>query len=53
MFAIDNITLKLGSTSGTGWQAEEIIAQVQWLNGNQIALTLDIASVSLPILKNL
>jgi hypothetical protein len=51
VFAIDSITLKLGSTIGTDWQAEEIIAQVQWLNSNQIALALDIASVTLPLLK--
>jgi hypothetical protein len=51
VFAIDNLTLKLGSIVGTGWQAEEVSAQLQWLNQNNLRLSVAIASVTLPALK--
>jgi hypothetical protein len=51
VFALDNITLKFGSTSGSGWEASEIVAQVQWLSDNQMALTLEVASLTLVSLK--
>jgi len=42
-FALDSITLKLGSIAGTGWQTDGVVAQLHWLRNNQIGLTLDIA----------
>jgi hypothetical protein len=49
--AIDNLTLQLGSIAGTGWQAEEVAVQWQWLNEKKMALTLEIATLTLPTLK--
>ncbi len=50
-FALDSITLKLGSIAGTGWQTDGVVAQLHWLRNNQIGLTLDIATLTLPELK--
>ncbi len=51
VFALDNMTLKFGSTSGSGWEADEIVVQVQWLSDNQMALTLEVARLTLVSLK--
>ena len=51
VFALDDIALKLGSVTGSGWQAEGVIVHWHWLNNNQVALTLNIATLTLPELK--
>jgi len=51
VFAIDNITLKLGSITGTGWQTEGVIVEWHWLKDNQVALKLNIATLILAQLK--
>jgi hypothetical protein len=47
VFAIDSMTLKLGSITGTGWQTEGVV--VHWLDDT--ALTLDITTLTLAALK--
>jgi len=51
LFAIDNITLKLGSITGAGWQTEGIVIQWHWLSHNQVALQLNIDALILAELK--
>ena len=51
VFAIDNMTLKLGSITGTGWQTEEVVIEWHWLKDNQVALKLNIATLILAELK--
>ncbi|WP_349646787.1 hypothetical protein [Candidatus Parabeggiatoa sp. HSG14] len=51
VFAIDNITLNLDSITGTGWQTTGVSIELHWINNNQFALTLNIATLTLPELK--
>lgn len=51
VFAVDSVTLKLGTIVGTGWQTDGVEAQLRWLSNNQIGLTLKMATLNLPELK--
>jgi len=51
VFAIDSISLNLGTISATGWQAEGIVVKWHFLKSHQIGLTLNIANLNLPSLK--
>ncbi len=50
-FAIDSLTLQFGSLSATGWQADGVVVHWQGFNEKNMSLTLDIASLTLPTLK--
>jgi len=50
-FAVDSITLKLGTIVGTGWQTDGVVAQLHWLSNDRIGLTLKMATLKLPELK--
>lgn len=51
VFALDNFSLKLDSIKGTGWQAEKMRIQLQWVSDDQIAVTLKVALLTLPGIK--
>jgi hypothetical protein len=49
--AIDDIVLKLGTTTGNDWRAEGVRVQLHWLNDEQLSLTLVIATLNWVQLK--
>ncbi len=51
LFALDRITLELGSVTMPGWQAENVVAQLQWRDQQTMALSLRVAKLILPNLK--
>ncbi|BAP58006.1 hypothetical protein THII_3709 [Thioploca ingrica] len=49
--ALEDMVLKLGTTTGHDWRAEGVMARLHWLNDEHISLTLIIASLNLAQLK--
>jgi hypothetical protein len=51
VFAIDSLTLQLGSITGNGWQAEGVVAKLDGFRSHIGTVRLDIAVLILPELK--
>lgn len=49
--ALEDMVLKLGTTTGRDWRAQGVMARLHWLNDEHISLTLIIASLNLAPLK--
>ena len=50
-FAIDELALKLGTITGSGWKAHHVVAQISDLNQKKTATTFKIQQLTLPALK--
>jgi hypothetical protein len=49
--ALEDIVLKLGTTTGNDWRAEGVRVQLHWLNDEQLSLTMSIAALNWVQLK--
>lgn len=51
VLAVDDMMLKLGTTTGNDWRAEGVKVQLHWLNDEQLSLTMSIAALNWVQLK--